>query len=489
METKTAERELMFIGGKWTEAVSGEFFQVENPAKRGTVIAEVPRASAEDVDIAVKNAEKAFQEWRKVPARDRGKLLWRIADAVEEQAEELAVTIALETGNALRTQARGEVKSAADIIRYFGGVAGELKGETMPVDNNLMAYTQREPIGVIGGIIPWNAPFSLAALKIAPAVAAGNAVVLKAAEDAPLSVLKLVKICSEILNEGVVSILTGFGEECGSPLANHPLIRKLTFTGSTQTGKLIMKAAADRIVPVSLELGGKSPQIVFPDADNDKVIENVVSAMRFARQGQSCSAGSRLYLHKSIFDSFTGKLVEKLKTLKIGDPLNEETDIGSIINKKQFDKVCAYIEEGLNTEGVELLMGGLPPADGPLSEGYYIEPTIFVSGHDDWKLAKEEIFGPVLIIIPWEDEDEVIASANRSDYGLAAFIWTKDVNRALQTANRLEAGWVQINRGGGMMTGHSYGGYKQSGIGREYSLESMISSFTQTKSIMVDFNG
>ncbi|MCM3762253.1 aldehyde dehydrogenase family protein [Alkalihalobacillus oceani] len=488
MKTETITRELMLINGKWTEAAGKEFFQVENPAKRGTIIAEVPRATAEDVNNAVQAANEAFDSWRKVPARERGRLLWKIADAVDAQFEELARTIATETGNALKTQAKGEAKGVADVIRYFGGVAGELKGETLPVDNQLFAYTQREPYGVIGGIIPWNAPVQLAALKIAPALAAGNTIVLKAAEDAPLGVLKLAKICADILPPGVVNILTGFGEECGSPLAKHPLVRKLTFTGSTQTGKIIMHEAAERIIPISLELGGKSPQIVYPDADSEKVIDNVMSAMRFARQGQSCSAGSRLYLHKSIYDSFVEKLIAKAKLLQVGDPLDENNDMGSIINEKQFNKVCAYIEEGINHPDLELLLGGLPPKEGPLSEGYFLEPTIFAAPHDDLRLAKEEIFGPVLIVIPWEDEEEVIKMANRSDYGLAAFIWTKDTTRAMRTANLLEAGWVQINRGGGMMTGHSYGGYKQSGIGREYSLESMIESFTQTKSIMIDFD-
>ncbi|WP_260287739.1 aldehyde dehydrogenase family protein [Peribacillus aracenensis] len=488
MKTGTISRELMLIDGEWTEAVSKEFFQIESPAKRGSVIAEVPKANAADVDIAVNVANKAFKSWKKIPARERGILLWKISDAIEEQFEDLARTIATETGNALYTQAKGEVKGAADVIRYFGGVAGELKGETMPVDNNLFAYTQREPYGVVGGIIPWNSPFQLAALKIAPAIAAGNTIVLKAAEDAPLAVLKLAKICSEYLPAGVVNILTGFGEECGLPLAKHPLVKKLTFTGSTQTGRIIMHEAADRIIPISLELGGKSPQIVYPDADSDKVIKNVISAMRFARQGQSCSAGSRLYLHKSIYDSFLEKLIGNLKLLKVGDPLDENNDIGCIINEKQFNKVCNYIEEGINHKDTELLLGGLPPKDGPFSEGYYLEPTVFASPHDDLRIAKEEIFGPVLIVIPWEDEKEVIEMANRSDYGLAAYIWTNDTTRAMRTANQLESGWVQINRGAGMLTGHSYGGFKQSGIGREYSLEGMIDSFTQTKSIMVDFD-
>lgn len=488
MKSVSVVQELMLINGKWAKSASSEFFPIENPSERGSVIAEVPRASAEDVDIAVKAADEAFKSWREVPSRERGKLLWKIADAVEAQAEEIARTIATETGNAIRTQARSEVKSVIEIFRYFAGVAGEIRGSTCPIDNNLMAYTQREPYGVIGAIVPWNAPVQLSSLKIAPAVATGNTIVLKTAEDAPLGVLKLAKICAEFLPQGVLNVLTGFGEECGAPLASHPLVKKLTFTGSTAIGKTIMHKGADRIIPVSLELGGKSPQIVFPDADSDKVVEGIITAMRFARQGQSCSAGTRLYLHTSIFDSFVEKLANKLGELKVGNPLDEESDMGSIINKKQFDKVCGFIEEGINDEDVELLIGGLPPKEGPLAQGYYLQPTLFACKNNNTRLAKEEIFGPVLLIMPWENEDEVIQDANNSSYGLAAFVWTNDTKTALRTANKIESGWIQVNRGGAQMPGLSYGGYKQSGIGREFSLEGMLDSYTQVKSIMIDFN-
>lgn len=488
MESVSVVKELMLINGRWEESSSSEFFSVENPAERGSVLAEVPRASAEDVDNAVKAANEAFKSWRDVPSRERGKLLWKIADAVEEQAEEFARTIAMETGNAIRTQARGEVKSVVEIFRYFAGVVSEIRGSTSPMDNNLMAYTQREPYGVVGAIVPWNAPVQLSSLKIAPAIASGNTIVLKAAEDAPLGVLKLAKVCAEYLPPGVVNVITGYGLECGEPLTSHPLVKKLTFTGSTTVGKTIMRKAADRIVPVSLELGGKSPQIVFPDADNDKVIEGIISAMRFARQGQSCSAGTRLYLHTSIYDSFIEKLTNKLSQLKVGNPLDEESDMGSIINKKQFDKVCSYIEAGLNEDGVELLLGGMPPTEGKLTKGYYLQPTLFSCKNNSSKLAKEEIFGPLLLIIPWENEEEVIKAANDSSYGLAAFIWTNDTKTALRTANKIESGWIQVNRGGAQMPGLSYGGYKQSGIGREFSLEGMLESYTQVKSIMIDFN-
>ncbi|HEX5504573.1 MAG TPA: aldehyde dehydrogenase family protein, partial [Thermomicrobiales bacterium] len=268
--------------------------------------------------------------------------------------------------------------------------------------------------------------------------------------------------------------------------ANHPLIAKLSFTGSTAVGKSIMHAAAERILPVSLELGGKSPAVVFPDADEDWVADGVISGMRFSRQGQSCTAGSRLFLHADIFDSFLGKLAAKLATLKIGDPLDETTDMGSIINDKQFTQVCSYIDDGLNQRGARLVMGGLPPREGPLAEGYFVQPTIFADVSNDWRIAREEIFGPVLCAIPWTDEDDVIAMANASHYGLAAYVWTHDLGKGLRAAHRIESGWVQVNQGLGQFPGQSYGGYKQSGIGREYSLEGMLDSYTQRKNVTVN---
>jgi acyl-CoA reductase-like NAD-dependent aldehyde dehydrogenase len=284
----------------------------------------------------------------------------------------------------------------------------------------------------------------------------------------------------------VLNVLTGYGHDCGAALAAHPGVRKLSFTGSTEVGKLVMKAAAERIVPVSLELGGKSPSIVFPDADEDWVVDGIIAAMRFTRQSQSCTAGSRLFLHADIFDSFLAKLADKTSKLKIGDPLDEASDIGAIINEKQFKKVCGYVEEGLGLPGSKVLFGGLPPTTGPLAKGYFAIPTVFANAANDWRLAREEIFGPVLVAIRWKDEDEVIRMANDTHYGLAAYVWTKDIGRALRAAHAVEAGWVQVNQGLGQFPGHSYGGVKQSGIGREHSLEGMLESFTQRKSVTVN---
>ncbi|HEX3574481.1 MAG TPA: aldehyde dehydrogenase family protein [Rhodopila sp.] len=477
----------MLIGGAWVDSASGAALMVENPARR-TPIASIPRGAKEDVDRAVLAAQKAFPAWSKTPPRQRGRLLLRIAEAMEARIEELARIVAEETGNALRTQARPEATLTADIFRYFGGLAGELKGETIPLGDNVLSYTRREPLGVVGAIIPWNAPVLLGALKIAPALCAGNTLVLKAAEDAPLGVLLMAEVCQEFLPPGVLNVLTGLGEECGGPLAENPIIQKLSFTGSTEVGKIIMRAAAERIVPVSLELGGKSPSIVYPDADEDWVVDGVISGMRFTRQSQSCTAGSRLFLHADIFDSFLDKLTRKTQALKLGDPLDEASDIGSIINEKQFRKVCGYVDEGLKRKDARLVFGGLPPTDGPLSHGYFALPTVFADTSNDWRLAREEIFGPVLVAIPWREEADAIRMANDSHYGLAAYVWTHEIGSALRTAHAIESGWVQVNQGLGQQPGHSYGGYKQSGIGREFSLEGMLDSFTQRKNVTVNLN-
>jgi len=484
--TQSKVREVqMLIDGVWTGSLSGATLSVENPAKR-TPIATIPRGGAADVERAVQAAKRAFPAWSKTAPRQRGRMLLRIAEAMEAAIEEMARTIAEETGNAIRTQARGEATLSADIFRYFGGLAGELKGETIPLGEHVLSYTRREPLGVVGAIIPWNAPVLLGALKIAPALCAGNTLVLKAAEDAPLGVLLMARICQEFLPPGVLNVLTGTGEECGGPLAVHPAIMKLSFTGSTEVGKIIMRAAAERIVPVSLELGGKSPSIVYPDANEDWVVDGVIAGMRFTRQSQSCTAGSRLFLHADIFDSFLDKLKTKTQALKLGDPLDEASDIGAIINNKQFTKVCGYVQDGLARKDARLVFGGLPPTSGPLSEGYFAIPTVFADTSNDWRLAREEIFGPVLVAIPWRDEEDAIRMANDSHYGLAAYVWTHEIGSGLRAAHAIESGWVQVNQGLGQQPGHSYGGFKQSGIGREFSLEGMLDSFTQRKNVTVN---
>ncbi|BBG03804.1 MULTISPECIES: aldehyde dehydrogenase family protein [Pseudonocardia] len=484
MSTTTPEF-FNFVNGSWVGPRNGEWIDVVSPRNR-QVIARVPRGAEKDVDDAVDAAGRAFPGWRDTAPRARGRLLQQIADAIEPHIERIARQIAEENGNALRTQARGEVQYAVDVFRYFGSVASETKGETIPLNAHVLDYSRREPIGVVGAIVPWNAPVQLASMKIAAALAAGNSLVLKAAEDAPLAVLEITRICADFLPAGVLNVLIGYGTEAGEALITHPAVRKLSFTGSTAVGKRVMAAAAERIVPVSLELGGKNPQIVFPDADEDWVAQGTVTGMRFVRQGQSCTAGSRLFVHRSIVDSFVEKVTGHLAKLKVGDPLDEATDMGAVVNQKQFDRVCSFIDEGLARNDARVAIGGRPPAEGPLSEGFYVEPTVFVGIENSWRIAQEEIFGPVMCVIPWDDEEEVVRMANDTHYGLSAFIWTHDIGKALRTAHSIDAGWVQVNQGGGQVLGQSYGGYKQSGIGREFSLEGMLEGFTERKHISVD---
>ena len=474
----------MLIAGEWRDAADHELIAVENPATRD-VIAQVPRGRTADVDQAVRSANEAFPAWRATPPRERGRLLTAIGAALEIERESIARTIAQETGNAIRPQSRPEANTAADVFKYFGGLASELKGETIPLNNQLLSYNLREPLGVVGAIIPWNSPVSLGAIKIAMALAAGNTLVLKAAEDAPLAVLRMADVCAKHLPKGVLNVVTGFGEEAGRALTGHPGIRKLSFTGSTEVGRDVIRASADTIVPVSLELGGKSPVIVFPDATDDAAIDGVISGMRFTRQGQSCTAGSRLFLHKSIVDDFLGRLVGRLDKLVVGDPLDERTDMGSLINRKQFDRVCGYIEDGLGQPNVQVAMGGLPD-DRDGAHGFFVHPTVFANVSNDWRIAREEIFGPVLCVIPWTDVEDAIRMANQSHYGLAAFVWSHNISAALNAAHAIEAGWVQVNQGIGQILGQSYGGVKESGFGREMSLEGMLEGFTQRRSVTIN---
>jgi betaine-aldehyde dehydrogenase len=310
--------------------------------------------------------------------------------------------------------------------------------------------------------------------------------VLKPSANAPLAALAFARIAQKHLPKGVLNVVTGTGDETGTPLVAHPLVAKISFTGNTETGKAILRVAADRILPVTLELGGKSPQIVFPDRDDDKTADGVIAGMRFARQGQSCTAGSRLFVHKSIYDSFLDRLATKLGKMKVGDPLDETSDMGAIVSKQQFEKVTAYIADGAKQPGARTVVGGLPPKDGPLAEGYYIQPTVFANVTNDFRLAREEIFGPVLVAIPWTDEAEVIRMANDTHFGLAAYVWCRDIAKAIRTAHAIDAGFVQINQGLGQIVGQPYGGYKQSGLGRENSLEGMLEGFTQRKSVTVN---
>ncbi|WP_256842234.1 aldehyde dehydrogenase family protein [Ornithinimicrobium cryptoxanthini] len=474
----------MHIGGEWVAAASGQTVEVITPTDRNQVIASTPRAGAEDADRAVRAAREAFPAWAALPATERQRALLRVADDLEANIDHLATLTALDTGNAIRTQARPEATNLVACFRYFAGVSTEVKGTVLPAGEGQLHYTRRQPLGVVAGILPWNSPLMIAGFKVPGALAAGNTMVLKAAEDAPLTILELARICAEHLPPGVLNVVTGYGAEIGDALVQHRGVDKVSFTGSTAVGLQVAAKAGARLAHSSLELGGKSPCIVDADSCTDEVIEQVLLASRFARQSQSCTTGSRLFLHEQIHDEFLDKLVARTKQLVVGDPREEASDIGCIINAKQWDRVQGYIDDGLAQDGVEVAYDGRPALQvGP--PGFYHAPMILTQVSNDWRIAREEIFGPVLSVIPWSEVDDAVAMANDSHYGLAAFVFSQNLDRALGMAHRIDSGWVQVNQGGGQVVGQSYGGMKNSGIGRELSLEGMLEGFTQIKQVNV----
>ena len=475
----------LLIGGALVPPANGRTFPIESPATRQR-IADAARADAADVDRAVAAARTAQQAWAKRSARERGALVAECGRLLTTHVEELGRLIALETGKALRTEGRIEAGVLADVFAFYGGLAPEIKGETVPFSPNMLTMTLHEPIGVVGAILPWNVPLMLMALKIAPALVAGNAVVVKPAEEAPFAVLRTCEIISRLLPAGLVNVVSGFGEDCGAPLVAHPDVGKITFTGSVETGRIVYRTAADKLIPVTLELGGKSPMIVCADADLDRAIGGAMSGMRFTRQGQSCTAASRIYVHESLCEPFIAKLSERLNKLVIGDPLDEATDVGTIVSQAQFDRVQSYIKLGRETAGARAHVGGSMPTDKRLADGFFLQPVIFTGLPSDSRLIREEIFGPVTVVVPWTDFDEVIAAANDSSFGLAATIWTTDLRKAMQAIHRLEAGFVQVNQNLVVQPNLSYGGFKQSGLGKEASLEAMLEHFTRKKTAIVN---
>ena len=481
----TALSGVHFIGGRFVPALSGRTFAVVNPAT-GIEVARAAEGDAADVDAAVRDADRAQKAWARVPARKRGALVYQCAALIRAHQDELARLIALETGKALRTESRVEAGVVADIFEFFGGLGGELKGESVPFSPEMLSVTVRQPLGVVGAIIPWNVPLLLMALKIAPALVAGNTVVVKSAEEAPLTVLRICELLGRILPPGCFNMLSGQGPECGAPLVAHPLVRKVTFTGSVETGKIVAKAAAEKLIPVTLELGGKSPMIVFADCDFAKTVSGALTSMRFTRQGQSCTAASRIYVERPIFDAFVAEMKQAVDKMVMGDPLDEATDIGTIISQGQFDKVAAFVAEGRATQGATAHECSAMPADPALKKGLFMRPVIFTGLDASSRLVREEIFGPVTVVQPFDDAEAVLAEANDSEYGLAASLWTNNLKVGLDLAHRLEAGLVQINQNLVVQANLSYGGVKSSGLGKEASLEAMLEHFTQKKTIMVN---
>jgi len=474
------------IGGRFVPARSGQTFAVVNPAT-GIEVARAAEGDAADVETAVQDAASAQKAWAKIPSRKRGAMVAQCAGLLRDHVEELARLIALETGKALRTESRVEAQTVADILEFYGGLGGELKGETVPFAPNVLSVTVREPLGVVGAIVPWNVPMLLMALKVAPALVAGNTVVVKSAEEAPLAVLRICELMNRVLPPGCFNMLSGFGPECGGPLVAHPLVRKVTFTGSVEVGRIVSKAAAEKLVPVTLELGGKSPMIVFADCDFEKTVLGAVTSMRFTRQGQSCTAASRIYVERPIFERFVEALAAKVDAMVMGDPLDEATDIGTIISKDQFAKVEGFIQEGLATPGATGRACSAMPADPAMKKGLFIRPYIFSNLPDDSRLVQQEIFGPVTCMFPFDDPEAALTAANGTKYGLAASLWTNNLRIGLDLAHRLEAGLVQINQNLVVQANLSYGGVKSSGLGKEASLESMLEHFMHKKTIMVNY--
>jgi acyl-CoA reductase-like NAD-dependent aldehyde dehydrogenase len=476
---------LHFIGGRYVPAASGRSFAVVNPAT-GAEVARAAEGDAADVDAAVRDAARAQKDWAKVPARKRGALVHQCSALLKEHVEELGRLIALETGKALRTESRVEANVVADVFEFFGGLGSELKGESVPFAPNVLSVTVREPLGVVGAIIPWNVPMLLMALKIAPALVAGNTVVVKSAEEAPLAVLRICEILNRVLPPGCFNMVSGFGPECGAPLVSHPMVKKVTFTGSVETGKIVYRTAAEKLIPVTLELGGKSPMIVFADCDFEKTVAGALTSMRFTRQGQSCTAASRIYVERPIYGKFVAAMKARVDAMVMGDPLDEATDIGTIISDGQFEKVQGFIAEGKATPGATAHVCSAMPKDPALAKGLFLQPVIFTDLPKESRLVREEIFGPVTVVAPFDDPEAVLEEANDSEYGLAASLWTNNLKVGLDLAHRLEAGLVQINQNLVVQANLSYGGVKSSGLGKEASLEAMLEHFTHKKTIMVN---
>jgi len=471
----------LLINGRWVDSVSGRTFPTINPAT-GEEICQVAEADAPDVDLAVKAARNAFERgpWRRMAASERGRLLNKLADLIETHADELARLESLDNGKPYQVAKAADLPLTIGCYRYFAGWADKVQGKTIPLTGNYFCYTRLEPVGVVGQVIPWNFPLLMQAWKLAPALACGNTVVLKPAEQTPLTALRGGELILEAgFPEGVVNILPGYGPTAGQAIARHMDVDKVAFTGSTEVGHLIMEAAAQtNLKRVTLELGGKSPNIVFADADLDEAIEGSHFGL-FFNQGQCCCAGSRLFVERKIYDEFVDRSVDRAKRRTVGDPFDPATEQGPQVDGAQFEKVMGYIESG-RRDGARLLCGGDRVGD----RGYFIQPTVFADVKDEMKIAEEEIFGPVMSIIPFQGMDEVVERANRTMYGLAAAVWTRDIGKAMAVANSVRAGTVWVNCYDVFDAAAPFGGFKQSGIGRELG-EYGLQQYTEVKTVTV----
>ncbi len=474
----------LLINGEWVPAASGETLPVYNPAT-GDILAQVPAGDTEDINRAVRAARAAFESgpWSRMKPADRTALIWRLADLIDANADELAQLESLDNGKPVRAARNGDIPGAAKMFRYMAGWATKIEGHAIPFaeaeQGAYFAYTVREPIGVVGQIIPWNFPLLMASWKLAPALAAGCTIVLKPAEQTPLTALRLGELIGEAgFPDGVVNIVTGFGETAGAALSGHPDVDKIAFTGSTEVGKIIVRAATGNLKRVSLELGGKSPNIVFADADLDVAIPGAADAI-FNNMGQSCTAGSRLFVHSSVYDKVLSGVSEAAGKLVIGPGLSPDTQIGPLVSDEQLARVTGYIRDG-QEHGAHAVAGGQRVG----TQGYYVEPTVFTDVREDMKIYQEEIFGPVVVALPFKDPEEIVASANNTAYGLMAAVWTRDISRAHSLARRIKSGKVTINCYGTGDPALPFGGYKQSGWGREMGHD-VLELYTETKSVVV----
>jgi aldehyde dehydrogenase (NAD+) len=474
----------LFIDGNWRAPASGETYATINPATEEES-AQVARGDERDVDAAVTAARKAFESgpWSKMAAAERARLVWKLGDLIMANLDETARLESLCTGKTLFDSGKVEIPFAAEVFRYYAGWATKIHGETLNLREGAFTFTLRQPVGVVAAIVPWNFPFLLSSWKIAPALAAGNTVVLKPASLTPLTALKLAELCQEAgLPEGVFNVVTGPGAAVGIALVRHPGVDKIAFTGSTVVGKQIMREAAGSLKRVSLELGGKSPNIVFADADMEAAVKGALTGI-FYNKGEVCAAGSRLFVEQRVHDDFVSKLTERVKDLKVGDPMDRSTRMGPVISKAQMDTVLGYIEAG-KQEGARLVAGGGRASVGG-GKGYFVEPTIFDGVSNRMKIAREEIFGPVLSVIPFRSVEDGIAEGNETTYGLAAAVWTRDVAKALRAARAIRAGTVWVNAYNLYDAALPFGGFKESGFGRELGAAGM-DAYTEVKSVWVD---
>ncbi|MFE6166968.1 aldehyde dehydrogenase family protein [Viridibacillus arvi] len=471
----------LYINGEWTEGSEGNTIAAYNPSN-GEKLADFIDASHADVDAAVEAAQIAFKTWKHVSIEERSKLLLQIADLIDANREHLAMVETLDNGKPLRETMSADVPLSADHFRYFAGVIRSEEGTAQQLDENNLTLTLKEPIGVVGQIIPWNFPILMAAWKIAPAIAAGNTVVISPSSTTSLSILELARILDQVLPAGVVNVITGRGSNSGDYMLHHEGFAKLAFTGSTDVGYLVAKAAADRLIPATLELGGKSANIFFNDANWERAVEGATNGILF-NQGQVCSAGSRIFVQAGIYDEFLIAIKEKFESVKVGLPWEEGTQMGAQINQRQLDKILEYVKIG-QEEGATLVTGGYQLQDKGLENGVFMAPTI-LAGTNDMRIAQEEIFGPVATVIKFETEEEVIAMANDSEFGLGGGVWTSNLNTALRVARSIETGRMWVNQYTNFSAGAPFGGYKKSGIGRE-TYKSILDAYTQTKNIFIN---